>query len=296
MTSSNPISWTRWRRLRTPVAFSERCFAETLDGGQAFRWNRGAGGEWTGAWGEACARLRLSAEGLVEWSVPENAADGMERAIGDYLDIHEDYSALRDRLPWRSDRILEGAMAAFPSLRLLRQPLGETLLCFLCSATKQIPQIKRMCENLAEAFGDRRPDGGRTLPSWPALARASEEDLRGCGLGFRAKNILATALVLAGEPGWEERVAGLSYQEAKAWLMRCPGVGEKVADCVLLFGARKLEAFPVDTWILKAMQKRYGLNGWTNAQVAHFARVHFGPAAGFAQQLLFAGERAGVLD
>lgn len=277
------------------MTFSETCLAETLDGGQAFRWNRGADGVWSGSWGLHCARLRLSSDGAVEWSAPAGSASDVGAALGGYLDTGEDYGALRDALPWRSDRILNRAMEAFPSLRLLRQPLGETLLCFLCSATKQIPQIKRMCENLAEAFGEVRPDGGRALPSWSALARIGEVDLRACGLGFRARNIRATALVLADEPDWEKRVSALPYLEAKAWLMRCPGVGEKVADCVLLFGARKLEAFPVDTWILKTMGNRYRLTGWTNSQIAHFARVHFGESAGFAQQFLFAAERRGVL-
>jgi len=74
--------------------------------------------------------------------------------------------------------------------------------------------------------------------------------------------------------------------------MELPGVGAKVADCVLLFGAGKLEAFPVDTWILKAMAKRYDLTGWKPDQITHFGRQHFGPLAGLAQQYLFAYERA----
>lgn len=82
------------------------------------------------------------------------------------------------------------------------------------------------------------------------------------------------------------------YAEAKARLLELPGVGEKVADCVLLFGAGRLESFPVDTWIIKAMERRYGLAGWKPAQIAHFGRVHFGAQAGLAQQYLFAFERA----
>ena len=77
----------------------------------------------------------------------------------------------------------------------------------------------------------------------------------------------------------------------KARLLELPGVGEKVADCVLLFGAGKLEAFPVDTWVLKSLARRYGLTGWKPAQVAHFGRTHFGPLAGLAQQYLFSLER-----
>ena len=169
---------------------------------------------------------------------------------------------------------------------------GETLLGFLCSATKQIPQIKQMLGLLATHHGDPTGDGAAALPTWSQLAEIDEAVLRTCQLGFRARYIKATALFLAAHPGWLEATEHAPYPEAKARLCSLPGVGEKVADCVLLFGAGQLEAFPVDTWIIKAMTRHYGLDGWTPAQVAHFGRQHFGPAAGFAQQFLFAWERA----
>ena len=129
------------------------------------------------------------------------------------------------------------------------------------------------------------------LPTWEELARVGEADLLACRLGFRARHIRGTAQFLAERPGWLEAAAAAPYPEAKRLLCLLPGVGEKVADCVLLFGAGKLEAFPVDVWILKAMAGRYGLRGWKPTQVAHFGRAHFGPRAGLAQQYLFAWER-----
>src|SRR5204863_5786276 len=101
------------------------------------------------------------------------------------------------------------------------------------------------------------------LPTWSELAIVPETELRACLLGFRARYIHQTAQFIAAQPGWLEETEAASYAEAKARLMSLPGVGEKVADCVLLFGAGKLEAFPVDTWIIKAMARRYGLDGWT---------------------------------
>ncbi len=115
--------------------------------------------------------------------------------------------------------------------------------------------------------------------------------MRACQFGFRARFISQTAHFLAAHPGWLEATAAMPYAEAKERLCSLPGVGEKIADCVLLFGANRLEAFPVDTWILKAMAARYGLRGWKPAQVAQFGRAHFGPLAGLAQQYLFAYER-----
>jgi N-glycosylase/DNA lyase len=87
-----------------------------------------------------------------------------------------------------------------------------------------------------------------------------------------------------------------NYTDAKNELLRLPGVGEKIADCTLLFGANFLEAFPIDTWIEKSLEKRYSLQGWNTSQKIHFARVHFGKFAGLAQQFLFSGERLGILE
>jgi len=153
-------------------------------------------------------------------------------------------------------------------------------------------QIKQMIALLAERHGAPLAPGVNRLPGWTEIAAISEADLRACLLGFRARYIRETALFLAAHPGWLEATETAPYAEAKTRLTSLPGVGEKVADCVLLFGAGKLEAFPVDTWIIKAMARRYGLDGWTPAQVAHFGRTHFGAHAGLAQQYLFSYERA----
>jgi N-glycosylase/DNA lyase len=129
------------------------------------------------------------------------------------------------------------------------------------------------------------------LPTWSELAAIPEATLRACRLGFRAKFIHQTAQFLAAHPGWLDETETLPYAAAKERLCSLPGVGEKIADCVLLFGAGRLEAFPVDVWILKTMARRYALDGWRPAQVAQFGRAHFGPLAGLAQQFLFAWER-----
>jgi N-glycosylase/DNA lyase len=217
-------------------------------------------------------------------------------ALPRYLGLDRDWAALTDALPWRSDAHLAQCISVYPGLRILRQPFGETLLGFLCSATKQIVQIKQMCALLAVRHGKplcERVQGNafHQMPTWDELADIPEKQLRACLLGFRAKYIHGTAKFLTRHPGWLQETENLPYPEAKARLMELPGVGEKVADCVLLFGAGKLEAFPVDTWVLKSLARRYGLDGWKPAQVAHFGRTHFGPLAGLAQQYLFAWER-----
>ncbi|WP_438479668.1 DNA-3-methyladenine glycosylase family protein [Oleiharenicola lentus] len=278
-----------WQSLPTRVALTPATLAETLDGGQSFRWQQRED-LWSGTWTESLVELRLHG-GLLEWRAPISLQKNVATSLPRYLALETDWPALTDSLPWRSDAHLAQCIAAFPGLSLLRQPFGETLLGFLCSATKQIVQIKQMVALLAKNHGAPiSPDTFR-LPTWAEIAEVTEKDLRACLLGFRARYIHQTALFLAQRPGWLEETEQMPYLAAKARLMELPGVGEKVADCVLLFGAGKLEAFPVDTWVLKSLARRYGLNDWKPAQVAHFGRTHFGPLAGLAQQYLFAWER-----
>ena len=283
--------WSAWCALPRSPSLPPAVLAETLDGGQAFRWQRQDDGTWLGLWAEQVVRLRLDPHGQLEWSAPPGRASTAPAALKLYLGLDRDFAALADSLPWRSDPHLAQCLAAFPGLRILRQPFGETLLGFLCSATKQIVQIKQMVALLAARHGARIASDHFRLPTWTELAAVPEPELRACLLGFRARYIAETARFLAAHPGWLEETETLPYAAAKERLCTLPGVGEKVADCVLLFGAGRLEAFPVDVWILKTLARRYGLDGWRPAQLTQFGRAHFGPLAGLAQQFLFAWER-----
>jgi N-glycosylase/DNA lyase len=283
--------WSDWQTLSVLPALEGTVLAEILDGGQAFRWHRASDGNWLGIWADNVARVRLAPDGRIEWSAPAPLVAQVAAALPEYFAADCDFAALADTLPWRSDPHLTGCLAQFRGLRILRQPFGETLLGFLCSATKQIVQIKQMLALLAGRHDADLAPGFRRLPDWAELATISEADLRACQLGFRAKFIHQTARFLATHPGWLEETEHLPYPSARERLCSLPGVGEKIADCVLLFGAGRLEAFPVDGWILKALARHYGLAGWKPAQVAQFGRAHFGPLAGLAQQFLFAWER-----
>lgn len=305
--------WSDWRPLPLNTPLVPRVLGEILDGGQSFRWWRQPDDTWLGTFGDISARLVLATDGALLYSFPDELAGRAGPALTRYFDSNGDARALADALPWRSDAHLARCLETFPGLRILRQPFGDTLLGFLCSATKQIVQIKQMVALLAERHGalilqpgprsselgtpnlepgtGSAPPPPRRLPTWAELAAVPEPELRRCLLGFRARYIHQTAAFLAAHPGWLDETEQLPYGAAKERLCSLPGVGEKVADCVLLFGAGRLEAFPVDVWIIKTMAQRYGLHGWKPAQIAHFGRVHFGPLAGLAQQYLFAYER-----
>jgi len=286
------VSASAWPRLALDGTLTPAVLAETLDGGQAFRWQRQPDHTWRGVFGSHVVQLALDARGSLRWTADDGANAATTRAALDrYFNANGNARALADQLPWRSDTHLARAIAEFPGLRILRQPFGDTLLGFLCSATKQIVQIKQMMALLATRHGAPLPGGFHRLPTWAELAEVPEAELRRCLLGFRARYIHETARFLAAHPGWLDETETLPYPVAKERLCSLPGVGEKVADCVLLFGAGRLEAFPVDVWIIKTMAERYGLSGWKPPQIAHFGRVHFGPLAGLAQQYLFAFER-----
>jgi N-glycosylase/DNA lyase len=312
--------WSQWAPLDLPHRFTTASLRETLDGGQAFRWHwRDDHAAWQGVFGQHAAQLRLAVADPIRErdslaaAQPRHAADDSlgtrspatslhfravtapavaREALRHYLGMAPTLDAYLARLPLSSDAVLASAIAACPGLILLRQPFAETLLAFILSSTKRIPQIRQCCEALAARFGKELVPGIHALPTWERLAAATEVELRTCALGFRAAYVHETAQFLAARPGWLHHVETAPYAEAKASLCSLPGVGEKIADCTLLFGAGRLEAFPVDVWILRTLAERYGLHGWRPVQLAQFGRAHFGPLAGLAQQYLFAAARS----
>ena len=289
MTQDTFGSWKSWEELPD---FTQGSFVETINGGQAFRWKQIAE-FYEGKWGSNVVRLRYNNKGI-EYSLPVVSEPvNTLKSLRSYFACDTNFNAITDSLPWRSDPILATAIKNFTGLRILRQPFAETLLCFLCSSTKQIPQIKAICEALALDLGNPLVDGSYALPDWGSIARVDEARLRSAKLGYRARYIHQTALFLEGHPGWLEETEAAPTHEARARLMKLPGVGRKIADCVLLFGAGRLEAFPIDTWVEKILTRAYQLKGLKQPQLQDFARVHFGAAAGYAQQYLFAAARAG---
>ena len=284
--------WTDWETIKLPKPFPLHSLKETLDGGQAFRWNKISETDWQGIWSSNLIRLRPHSPTKLAWSAPRKEADEIHANLISYLSLDNSLENSIDQLPWRSDPHLSRCLKQFSGLRLLKQPLKETLLTFLCSATKQIVQIKQMCELLARNIGTEIYPSIHQLPTWKEIAETSEKKLRECALGFRAGYIFKVAQRLKNEPDFLQQVKAAPYHLAKERLMTLPGVGEKVADCVLLFGAHKQEAFPVDTWIAKTLERRYNLSGWDKKQLTQFGQIHFGQQAGLAQQYLFAWERA----
>lgn len=186
-----------------------------------------------------------------------------------------------------TDPFSRAALASCRGLRILRQPLWECLGTFITSPMKQVAHIRQMSLSLRERFGRKVP--GSLINAYPvpeALAAVSEDALRACGLGFRAKNLRQAAAEVAS--GRMDLIAlqALSTAEARDALCSLPGVGRKVANCVLLFAYERLDSVPVDVWIariLQAMRRRKG----TLEELERFSARRFGAYAGYVQQYLF---------
>ena len=177
-----------------------------------------------------------------------------------YFDLEGDYGAYKKRID-PADAYLVRAADFGRGIRILKQDLWEMIVSFLISQQNNIPRIRRCIANICERYGERRQNSQeRTYDTFPrpeALAKAREEDLRDCNLGYRSRYIKKTArMVMDGEISLEA-VRNMKYPEAREELLKLYGVGEKVADCICLFALHQMEAFPVDTHIRQALEKHY---------------------------------------
>jgi N-glycosylase/DNA lyase len=266
-----------------PLALSGRGtdLDATLTSGQAFSWKR-IHGQWQG-WiaGRPC-QVWSQGEMIYAQGLELNSAS-VAHYFGLDLPLDEIFATF-PRDPW-----LERARAFAPGLRILRQEPWETLCNFICSSLKQIVQIEQINHDLRRAFGQRLGEGLYTFPDAARLAQAEETELRACRLGFRARHLFVAARQIASGEISLDHVATLPTEEAREELRRIRGVGEKVANCILLFAYGRLEAFPIDVWVERVLRRLYFND---RPRVAHermrrFADRHFGPHRGYAQQFLF---------
>ncbi len=185
------------------------------------------------------------------------------------------------------DPIIHQALSSCWGVRILRQDPWECLASFILSSFNNIPRLKGMLERLSAVFGE--PAGvSHRFPRPEVLAAASERVLRHCGLGYRAPYIKEAARRVALRRAPLDRWGSLEDEPLRQALLTLPGVGEKVVECVLLFAFGREGAFPVDVWIGRAMRRWYFRGRRvTDREVRAFARRHFGPRCGWAQQYLY---------
>jgi len=286
---------------RITVPFS---LEHTLRCGQLFRWEK-LGDWWYGIAKDRVVKIRQIADRLMFQTFPEKMD---AEFIKDYFRLDDDLPSILSQID--KDEHMRRAVQRFHGLRICRQEPWECLISYICATYKNIPAIKNMILNLSKRFGRKITFNGHhfyTFPRPSNLAHASLKEIRSCKLGFRAEHVLETSKILDhGEFNLED-LRKMDYEKARQKLLSLPGVGQKVADCVLLFSLDKLEAFPVDIWMKRTVTEFYpsyfehsfiqrvtNKNSITPREyitISSFGREYFGKYAGYAQEYLFSLSR-----
>ncbi|MBQ8182292.1 MAG: DNA-3-methyladenine glycosylase 2 family protein [Clostridia bacterium] len=221
-----------------------------LDCGQAFRWKQDENGEWKGV--AFSKKLRIGQQGHTV-TFFDTTPEDFEKIWYSYFDFQRNY---REIIKKYDDKSLQTACLAYPGIRILKQDEWETICSFIISANNNIPRIKGIIERLCENFGEDL-GGEYSFPSARKLSELTVEDLAPLRAGFRAKYIIDAAQKISSGEVDIEKVKQMPFSQAKDELMKIKGVGEKVAQCALLYGFGRVEAFPVDVWVKRIISELY---------------------------------------
>lgn len=254
--------------------------ARSCECGQCFRFDK-CGEDYVGVIKNKVVRLSPRADGCF---IPKVDRLDFEQIYAPYFDLNRDYNEVIEEI-CRNDEVMKKACAYGRGIRLFYQDTWEALISFIISQNNNIPRIKGIISRLCELYGEEIEKGYYSFPTPDAIENVTAEDLAPLRAGFRARYIVdAVKKVESGEVDLKA-LHGMKYDDAKAMLMKICGVGSKVADCVLLFGAGHIEAFPVDVWIKRALAILYPGRQDTD----------FGKYGGIAQQYLFVYTRENKL-
>jgi N-glycosylase/DNA lyase len=266
---------------------------KTLDSGQVFHWEK-VGDGFVGAIGDLPIYVEQDNRFLkVRFGGPQKPTREprvLPGIVKRYFALDHPLGTICDSFP--KDRVMNAARNFCHGLRIIRQPKWECLATFICSSMKQVAHIRQISLMLRRRFGEQQRIDTHLVHTFPSplrLAQASEKELRDCKLGYRAKNLRAAAgLVSSGQADlavW----SALSDAELRKRLCALPGVGPKIANCVMLFAYERLRAFPIDVWIERVLRQHYfsGRSKMTAKRLREFSETHFGEHGGYAQQYLF---------
>ncbi len=264
----------------------------SINSGQAFLWQK-LGDAWYGVDGQNILKISFRGGEAQFSSYPERQS--WER---DFFRLDDGLDDIQSGLS--KDSLVASLFGKYRGLRLLRQNPEQCLFSFVCASNTNIPMIRRMLSNMSRKFGKKLAFDGQeffTFPQASAINSASSSELRACALGYRTKAIKAAAQKITSGSLDLAQLSLASYDEAKEQLLQVYGIGNKIADCILLFSLDKLDAFPIDVWIARALAKHYSslneckigekLTPHQYELVSEKMRGYFGKHAGYAQQYLF---------
>ena len=261
----------------------------SINSGQVFLWKKNEN-YWYGVNGQDI--LQIDNNGII---------NSYQKLKVDFFRENDDIKKIIKSIS--RDKTVKMAVKKYQGLRILRQDPFQCLISFIVSSNSNIPKIKYCLENISKKFGKKTKFQNQEFFLFPKpekLAKASINEIIDCGVGYRAKFLREAAKMAVLKKIDFEYLKNCDYQEAKENICQVPGVGNKVADCVMLFSLNKLEAVPLDRWIIRILEKYYlkkfeiTTKTVTEKQynILHEKIVnHFGPYAGYAQQFLFKMER-----
>lgn len=260
--------------------------------GQCFRWNEQKDGSYTGVFRNNVINVKKQDEKIFFKGICEgNIKDECKK----YFDLDTNYDNIKSRLS-NVDDYLKTSIKYGEGIRILNQDLWETLISFIISANNNIPRIKGIIERISKSYGKKivwNSNEYYTFPTPQELSKASVEDLRKLGLGFRDVRVYETTKIINENPDKLKQLADeKDVNKLKEELLQFPGVGPKVADCIMLFSTlKRLEVFPIDVWVRRVMNELYIKNEdeakINKKEIEQLAKTKYGNLAGIAQQYLF---------
>ena len=254
-----------------------------FDCGQCFRWEKQDDGSFIGVAYNKALKISQNEDKITLYDTTE---EDFNKIWFNYFDFGTDYSKIKNELS--NDNILCDAVNYGHGIRILNQDLWECVVSFIISQSNNIPRIKKIISSLCELYGEKIEYMGKTYYSFPDIKKInslSQEDLSLIKAGFRDKYIMAAAEFFSNlNPDY---FIDKSYDDAKSELLKIKGIGNKVADCILLFGLKKRSSFPVDVWIKRIVEYLYFDCEQHTGKINQFAKDRFGQLGGYAQQYLF---------
>lgn len=265
--------------------------------GQCFRWNVQENGTYIGVIKDAVIEVIEEKERVIFRGV-SNSDRKLEEIVKEYFNLDTDYSEIKSNLS-KVDEYLKASIEYGNGIRILKQDIFETIISFIISANNNIPRIKSIVEKVAKTYGKKIEYNQKEyylFPTAEELSKASVEDLRKLGMGFRDKRVYTTTKMLL---NGQASIASLEKLEKtddiREELLKLDGVGPKVADCILLFGFNRYDVFPIDVWVRRVMNDLYIKNEQeskvSKIEIKKLAEEKYGKLQGLAQQYLFYWKR-----
>lgn len=270
----------------------------TLECGQCFRWEKQNNrNTYIGVISDRVLKIRQEDDTLY---VTSNNSNNLEQVVKNYFDLNQDYQSIEKRIV-KIDENVKKAVSNTSGIRHLNQEVFETLISYIISANNNIPRISRSIKEISKRYGKKvifEEKEYYLFPTAEQLKYVSKEEFRSCGVGFRDRYLYQTVQDILMKKVDLENIGKLPTEDLRKELLSFQGVGQKVADCILLFAFHRQEVFPIDVWVERVMSVLYfkeAKGAMNKKEILRYADEKFGKDAGIIQQHLFYNMREGLL-